>query len=188
MAVQKCPPGTVGGVKVSSIVKDRRVWAGSAIVVAAAVGTTALVLSTQSPPLDAREQARGVTNTVTVAAPAPGPKGQLPAQPRPTQLPALIEASGQCKVALDNMRGFLERVPSGLAPRTVAQNAEFNAYLTAIVGTPTTPGACDAETATKFRAQEVAPWLTWAVPPGYTAPPEPSKPTPTGAKMPVPKS
>lgn len=173
--------GTVWNVEqMQKLLKNRT---AVVIVLVALVGVlcagVAVVLSQGGSSYDAdpREQARGVTETVTVTAPARNASGAIPAQPRPGELPPLVASAGDCKVQLNKLRDLMEEVPSGLLPRTPAQDALFNQQMSLITGTVATPGACSPETVAMFREQEVGPWLTWA----------PPSPTPTPAPTDAPK-
>lgn len=133
---------------------------GAAAAVAAAV---TLWMSSPQRHYDAREQARGVTDVVTVASQVPAADGAVGSVPRPAVLPPVISASGQCKDALDAVRQLMDAVPSGLMPLTPDQQRTLTAGL-ARIGGAGQAGVCASQTADAFRAQELAPWLQWAPP------------------------
>lgn len=95
----------------------------------------------------------GYTNEVTV--PTQDPAQAHPAQPKPSTLPPKIYAEGKCKDALDKLRAIFDKYPSGL---TLDQKGmdELNAAL------PALSSDCDSDTASKFQAQELSPWLNYA--------------------------
>lgn len=161
-------------------------------VIAAATGVALLlsgvgvVLTLTGPPdtpAAKRESSRGFTTTVTVPVYPVG--AAVAAQPRPSQLPPLIQADGDCKVQLDILRDLFDRVPSGLMPLSKDDQKILNEQLTKIG--PPGPGqsaACSPQTAQLFRQQELGPWLVWQ-PPAATAP-APAAPAPAKSSAPAP--
>lgn len=154
----------------------RQTMIAAAIVAVGAVGLAGLYVGTRNADLDSREQARGVTEVVTVPSQQAGADGSVAAVPRPNELPPLIESSGECKTALNGVRDLIDSIPSGLSPRTPEQDQALTTALSRVGGAGGT-GACSPEIAAAFRAQELAPWLTWA-PPATSASPAAAPPTP----------
>lgn len=149
--------------------------AGPVLAAGAAVGVAVLTSGTpdaheaQRDAWNARVQARGTTDTVTVPRYAPG--AIVPARPRPQALPPVVKADGACGDAMNVLRDFFDATPSGLT-LTDTQRGTLN-ELTGKLRT-----ACPVTLVETFSAQELTPWL-------YYTPPASGGPT-SAAQTPAP--
>jgi hypothetical protein len=144
-----------------SMRKHPLLTATAAAVLVGAVATAVFVTSDSQPPAPsaARAAERGYTDTVTV--PQYDPMQARPATPRPDKLPPIVRASGECESALEAVRAFQDTNPSGLV-LTVEQNNELAALMEKVGPGPS--AVCDEQTAALFHAQELDPWMHWALP------------------------
>lgn len=106
-------------------------------------------------PWNSEEKAADVPEGYTTEVTAPlvdHTQAQL-AQQKPEVAEPLIFAEGECKVALDALRAVFAEYEYGLDSMTDPVATEkLNAAL------PALSTDCDADTASKFQAQELGPW------------------------------
>lgn len=100
------------------------------------------------------EVPEGYTTEVTV--PTIAPDQPKPATERPETAPPKIFAEGACKDAMDGVRTLIDTYPSGLALDEAGSTALNEAL-------PKLSTDCTPELAQAFQAQELGPWLNYAV-------------------------